>query len=153
MTQTRSVISFLRKAADPEDIVLVAGNFTPVARIAYRIGLLINDGARPGAVPYGLRAEEAYLQLEDHRLAVTMLRDRILDPAFSTYSPEVRAALLQELKQHHSQTYGAMNQPDNFDDSILEADSASMERSLLGEENDLNSMAGMASVNGVPLGL
>ena len=34
-----SVISFLRKARDPDDCVLVVGNFTPVPRYEYRLGV------------------------------------------------------------------------------------------------------------------
>jgi 1,4-alpha-glucan branching enzyme len=35
----RSIVSFIRKAKDPEDIVVVSGNFTPVPRVGYRIGV------------------------------------------------------------------------------------------------------------------
>jgi 1,4-alpha-glucan branching enzyme len=35
----QSVMSFVRKASDPSDFVLVAGNFTPVPRAAYRVGV------------------------------------------------------------------------------------------------------------------
>ena len=35
----QSVIAFLRRAADPEDFILVVCNFTPVVRHAYRIGI------------------------------------------------------------------------------------------------------------------
>jgi 1,4-alpha-glucan branching enzyme len=38
-----SVVSFLRRARDPEDLVVVACNFTPVVRAGYRIGV-----PRPG---------------------------------------------------------------------------------------------------------
>jgi 1,4-alpha-glucan branching enzyme len=34
-----SVISFLRKGKDPEDMVLVVANFTPVPRLAYKVGV------------------------------------------------------------------------------------------------------------------
>ena len=34
-----SVLSFIRRAADPEDFVLVVCNFTPVVRYAYRVGV------------------------------------------------------------------------------------------------------------------
>jgi len=33
-----SVVSFLRRAKNPEDCILVVGNFTPVPRHGYRIG-------------------------------------------------------------------------------------------------------------------
>ncbi len=35
----QSIICFLRKAKDPKDPVIVAGNFTPVPRIGYRMGV------------------------------------------------------------------------------------------------------------------
>jgi 1,4-alpha-glucan branching enzyme len=35
----QSVISFLRRGVDPEDLVLVVGNFTPVPRYHYRVGV------------------------------------------------------------------------------------------------------------------
>ncbi len=38
-----STISFLRKAKNPEDMILVAANFTPVPRLNYRVGV-----PRPG---------------------------------------------------------------------------------------------------------
>ncbi len=49
-----SVLSFLRRGRDPEDVVLVACNFTPVPRWGYRLGApraayyreLINTDAR-----------------------------------------------------------------------------------------------------------
>jgi 1,4-alpha-glucan branching enzyme len=34
-----SIISFIRKSPDPEDPLVVIGNFTPVARPAYRVGV------------------------------------------------------------------------------------------------------------------
>lgn len=38
MNRDASVISFIRKAADPKDFVIVACNFTPVVREGYRLG-------------------------------------------------------------------------------------------------------------------
>ena len=38
-TPTSSVISYMRKAADPNDFVVVVCNFTPVVRRGYRIGV------------------------------------------------------------------------------------------------------------------
>ncbi len=35
----QSIISFLRKARDPDDFIVVVGNFTPVPRLGYRIGV------------------------------------------------------------------------------------------------------------------
>jgi 1,4-alpha-glucan branching enzyme len=34
-----SVLSFIRRAKDPGDFILVAANFTPVQRDAYRVGV------------------------------------------------------------------------------------------------------------------
>jgi 1,4-alpha-glucan branching enzyme len=34
-----SVLSFLRKARSPNDVLLVVGNFTPVPRVGYRVGV------------------------------------------------------------------------------------------------------------------
>jgi 1,4-alpha-glucan branching enzyme len=35
----QSIISFMRKAHDPDDFMVVVGNFTPVPRIGYRVGV------------------------------------------------------------------------------------------------------------------
>ncbi len=35
----RSVVSFLRRARDPEDVILFVCNFTPVLRTDYRVGV------------------------------------------------------------------------------------------------------------------
>ncbi|MDQ3250618.1 MAG: alpha amylase C-terminal domain-containing protein, partial [Chloroflexota bacterium] len=34
-----SVISFIRRAVNPEELIVVVGNFTPQPRLGYRIGL------------------------------------------------------------------------------------------------------------------
>ena len=61
----QSVVSFVRRAKDSGEFVLVAANFTPVPRLAYRVGaprggyyreLLNTDATVYGGAGWGTRA-------------------------------------------------------------------------------------------------
>jgi 1,4-alpha-glucan branching enzyme len=81
----QSVLSFLRRARDPDDFVLVACNFTPVPRHGYRIGvpragfyreLLNTDAAVYGGSDVGnqggVPSEPVPWQGQPHSLVVTL---------------------------------------------------------------------------------
>lgn len=122
-------------------------------RIKSRIALLLNDYKTPGIPPAGAGnpAIDGPQAIENHRLAVDLLKEVILDPAFRMYGPGVRAALLKEIQFHHEKTYGAMEHPDAFDDDILAADSRVMEEALAQAEDDIESVEGTLNLNGVPV--
>lgn len=119
-------------------------------RIMFRIEQLIGDGVRPSAPPYSIlpngsvsAPEQDY---EDHRLAIDMLKDRILDPSFQMYSPIVRKGLMDELN-YHIQRLGGVH-PDNFDMDVAEADARQAENFLEAAELDPYSQEGEMMVNG-----
>jgi 1,4-alpha-glucan branching enzyme len=81
----QSVVSFLRRARDPGDFVLVVCNFTPVPREGYRVGvpspgfyreLLNSDAGEYGGSNLGngggMRAEPTPWQGHPHSLALTL---------------------------------------------------------------------------------
>jgi 1,4-alpha-glucan branching enzyme len=81
----QSVISFVRRARDPEEFVLVVCNFTPVPRHAYRLGvpapgyyreLMNTDGADYGGGNVGneggRRAEPTPWQGQPHSIMLTL---------------------------------------------------------------------------------
>ena len=80
-----SIVSFLRRARNPEDFVLVVANFTPVPRHGYRIGapssgfyceLLNSDAANFGGSGIGnagaLRSEPTPWQGQPYSIVVTV---------------------------------------------------------------------------------
>jgi 1,4-alpha-glucan branching enzyme len=80
-----SVVSFVRRARDPQDFTVVAANFTPVPRVAYRIGvpeggwyreLLNSDSAVYGGGNIGngggLNAEWGAMHGFDYSLTLTV---------------------------------------------------------------------------------
>ncbi|WP_119066015.1 1,4-alpha-glucan branching protein GlgB [Rubrobacter indicoceani] len=79
-----SVVAFLRRASDPEDLVLCVSNFTPVVRENYRIGvpqaglyreILNSDGAKYGGsgVENGrVPVEEAPEHGKEHSVSLTL---------------------------------------------------------------------------------
>lgn len=121
------------------------------ARISNRISLLINDGKQPGISPAD-GFNEGEQAIENHRLSVQMLREKILEPGYRMYSPMVKKALLAEYQFHYSLTTGATRHPDAFDNDIEEADAGMVTNYLSAAENDMDSMEGMMTINGVPLG-
>lgn len=121
-------------------------------RIAHRIALLINDGKQPGVAPADA-VNENEQAIENHRLAAEMLRAKILEPGYRMYGPEVKRALLMEMRYHFNFTYAATRHPDAFDNDIEESDAEMVSRFLDAAENDLDSMEGQVAINGVPVGM
>lgn len=80
--------------------------------------------------------------LEDHRLAIRMLRDVVLDESWNIYSPAVRSALWTELRFHHSLTFGATESPGSFDDDAEKLASLQLENFLSAAEADLETQEG-----------
>jgi hypothetical protein len=124
-------------------------------RIEERIAMLVNDGQMPGTPPAGAgdRVIDAQQGVENHRLAVELLRRKILSSSFGMYGPNVQQALIAEMRFHHTFTYGAMQHPDAFDDDLADADAAAAEKYLDAAENDLASNEGHLTMNGIPIGV
>jgi len=122
----------------------------PEQRILFRIEQLIGDGTNPLIPPSSILPNGQHSapeqQYEDHRLAVQMLTDRILDPSFRMYSPTVQRALMDELN-YHVQVLGGIH-PDNFDMDVAEADARQAENFLEAAELDPYSAEGEMMVNG-----
>jgi len=112
------------------------------ARIQTRIDLLINDGVNPATDPADLENPTETQIMEDHRMAINMLQDVILDESFRVYGPKVRRALLQEIDYHLKQTHGATEHPDNVDDDLDKIDSMFTEEFLAAAEADLETLEG-----------
>jgi hypothetical protein len=120
-------------------------------RIGARLGMLINDGQRPAIPPINQdQVGQTVQRLEDHRMASNMTRDRVLAPEFVTYGPDVKSALLEELKFHHTMASGVS--PDQFDDSVETVDANQQERSLHAIENSMDTNDGQFSHFGSLLG-
>lgn len=121
-------------------------------RILYRIGLLINDGQKP-AVEAAMSGKFPEQRMEDHRLAMELLKEKILDPAYGFYGPEVKKALNAELEFHANSLSAAFPHPDRFDDDIEDEDAIRSENMLDAEEQDLSGFGGQMVMNGEPIGL
>jgi len=118
----------------------------PESRLTYRIARLTGDGQTPQIQP-GTGEQ----QFEDHRLAVDMLRNVILDPAATTYGPAVKQALMTELQFHLG--YLSQEGPAIFDDDMEEADMQQTENDLEARELDPDSLEGVLSLHGSPIGV
>jgi hypothetical protein len=121
-------------------------------RISIRIAMLVNDGQTPAEEPVGPSNEERFA-LEDHELAITLLKDAILSPAFTTYAPPVQKALNQEIRFHRSFVYGSATHPDAFDDDQDQQDALSAEKEAFSREEDPSIQDGLMSMLEQPLGV
>lgn len=119
-------------------------------RIQCRIGMLVNDGKQPAIAPYGSPGTE-HMVIEDHPLAMELLRKKILHPSFNLYGQPVRQALLAELYQHAK----AINpvQSDQFDDRITSTDARQAESIFDAIEQDQESIDGIMTNQGIPVGV
>lgn len=112
-------------------------------RILTRIALLINDGQQPAIRPSDPANYNDPQVMEEHRLAVELLKEKILDPrAFPAYSQLVQQALLQQLEFHHKLTANAAEHPNAMDDQAEQYQSMQMENYLHAAEQDLLSSEG-----------
>ncbi|MFM9966708.1 MAG: hypothetical protein ACKV2Q_36510 [Planctomycetaceae bacterium] len=126
-------------------------------RIMERIELLINDTQQPGYPVPGTIGQDGktsgeHLVFENHRLAIQLLRESILDPAYEFYGPPVQQALMGMLKFHMAQERGGQA-PDNFDDDIQRLDQMTQEQGLDVAEQDLGSFTGQMTMDGLPIGV
>jgi hypothetical protein len=121
-------------------------------RILFRIGLLINDMQKP-AVASVMDGDSPELLMEDHKLAIELLKEAILDPAYRFYGPEVKAALNAELQFHGTRRPEGTNHPDRFDDDIEDEDAIRSENFLDAAEQDTAGFEGHVVAGGEPVGL
>lgn len=119
-------------------------------RIGARIDMLINDGVQPGVAPAGASPDDLRFNLEDHEMAMDMLKEVILDPGFPYYSPQVQAALKTEMLFHQNAASGVHRMADVFDDGIEALDRRRMEAELdiqeqlgAGQVSDLGALVDM----------
>lgn len=119
-------------------------------RIMWRIGQLIGNGQQPMIPPAS--GQQPELQYEDHKLAVELLRNKILEPSFRQYGQMVQQALMMEF-QFHLDALSPMTQPDNFDDKMALEDARKMENYLDFAEGDMFSGEGVMTSNGMPIGM
>ena len=123
-------------------------------RIRHRIKLLVNDGQTPATAPVDMAGAmiQAQQATEDHKTAVELLRETILDPGFPAYSTKVQAVLLREQKWHGERIDRGMYAPDQFDTDVVEADAALAEDLLHAAEQDMDTNEGIFSMNDVAIG-
>ncbi len=125
----------------------------PSARIQSRINRLINDGNQPGIPPADPTNPNERLALEDHTLAMQMIRKAILNDAWLIYSPEVQQALLQEFTFHKDLISEGFQHPNSFDDDIEQFDAVTLENYLAAAEQALDTTEGEFTDQGIPIGL
>lgn len=113
------------------------------ARIQTRINQLIGDTQRPQIPPASLDNINTEQVMEDHKTAMEMLRNTILDDSFKTYSPLVKKSLFEELEFHRSFTFGATEHPNAFDNSPEDLASVQSEEFLANSEYDLETPEGL----------
>jgi hypothetical protein len=121
-------------------------------RILYRIEQLIGDGRTPQVLPVGLdprtgQSTAPEMDQENHSLAIDMIKDRVLDPSFKIYSPQVQQGLMQELQFHINRLAGV--HPDNFDMDAMEIDARRAEAFLSAAELDPSTTEGEMTMNGM----
>lgn len=117
-------------------------------RINDRLNLIINDGQKPG-IPGPDQSPE--LRFENHTLAVELIKDKILDPAYKFFGPEVQIALLNELEYHTELLPMGFQHPSAFDDDVEDEDARLSERTGKAQEDDLSTSVGEFIVDGAPV--
>ena len=80
--------------------------------------------------------------LENHVIAMAMLKDAILDDAFDTYAPPVQKSLLTQLEFHRARALSTTEEPNAFDDDVEKLESLQMEQFLSAAEADLETPEG-----------
>lgn len=118
-------------------------------RIRWRIGQLINDGAQPAIRPAMDQINDPQV-MENHMLAMELLKEAILDPAFSLYSPMVKKALMAELDFHRALT-GNIRHPDAFDNDPEVHEARQADNMLEAAENNPETLEGIFAPGGLPL--
>jgi len=111
------------------------------SRIRTRVNLLIGDGQKPSIQPSD-PATPGRLIMEQHKVAIEILKEFILDDgSWESYSQVVKSALIQQLR-FHQQYANASGGPNSFDDDIENLESLQMENFLSIAEADLNTFEG-----------
>ena len=90
------------------------------------------------------------MRLENHRVAVRMLTEVILDEVFNFYDKVVQKALFQELQFHFDLTRGGTDHPNDFDDALDRMESQQLENVLAAAEAALDTDEGQFLSGGVP---
>jgi hypothetical protein len=125
----------------------------PAARIETRINLLIGDGQKPMIRPSEPGDVGDRLVMEEHKTALEMLKDTILDEAgWHAYGPMVKRALVQQARFHLSFLHGGSDQPNQFDDDMDNFEMQQTARHLELAEMDLETQEGEFNPEGEPLG-
>lgn len=114
----------------------------PSSRIENRINQLIGDTQKSFIQPSDPSDRTDRLVMENHRVAVDMLRNTILDDAWETYSSKVRAALVTQLRFHRQYLIGTATQPSQFDDDIDQVEATQQEAFMAAAEADLDTEEG-----------
>lgn len=123
-------------------------------RIRQRVAELFNDGQTPGKF-FNDDVERDLIVLEDVEALHDALVEKILDPGFrASASDEVKTAFLEVLKDVRKPLLQGGETDDRFDENLdLEAhDARRAEEFLDGVEQDPNSVDGIMTHQGVPIG-
>lgn len=107
----------------------------PESRIRSQINRLIGDGIRPMARPSVVGDTNDRLARENHRAAVDMYDEAILDDSFESFSPAVQKSLLQQAEFHRYWIQGP--DPGAFDDEVQQLQSRQAEQFMSAAEADL----------------
>lgn len=117
-------------------------------RIKWRISQLINDGQQP-AIPSAMQ-DPGPQQVENHRMAIELLREAMLDPSAMLYSQQVHQVLGEELN-YHLQMSGNIRPPDNFDNDADLHDMRVAENNMEAAEANPETAEGLFAPGGIPL--
>ncbi len=111
-------------------------------RIRWRVQQLINDGQTPAIPDASQESELSGLLYENHRKAIEIILEAMLNPASAAYSPQVKGALLQELKFHQQHLTQNVREVDNFDTDGMEWTARQTDNALYDAELNPETTAG-----------
>jgi hypothetical protein len=117
-------------------------------RIRFRIGQILK-GQAPPLVNEQVRRVQ---MMEDHELAVRLMKEVALDPGFAGNPPQVQQTLLDEIDFHMNTMPGA-RPPDNFADQMELADQDQTDDWLETAENDPLTPEGQMAIDGQLIGV
>lgn len=107
------------------------------ARIRTRINQLIGDTQRPAVPPSDPGNPNDRMVFENHRMAVEMYAEAILDDSFPMYAPPVQQALMMQLQFHRDRLMNAgVQHPQGFDDDVEKMLSSQIEQYASAAEAD-----------------
>ena len=111
-------------------------------RIQSRINRLINDSMKPAIQPADPGDPGDRMSLEDNREMVKQLKNVILEDTFLSYGPEVKQALITEMKFHKDRLRESNSGPNAFDDDGELFDAMAIENWMSAAEADLETAEG-----------